>query len=312
MEHEISSLTDDQLIVDSGPMQVYLARAESIPNVLREIGRLREVTFREVGEGTGKSIDLDRFDAHYLHLFVWHKENRELIGSYRLGETDRILKEQGPDDLYVSTLFEMNRRLLEQIDPALELGRSFVRSEYQKHHAPLMLLWKGIGQHIVANPQYKRLFGPVSISNDYNYLSRQLMVMFLEQSRYLRELGKLVKPRSPLRRRSRLGVDRRAFQNVAEDGNIDDLNSIISDIEADRKGVPVLLKHYLRMQANVLGFNVDEEFGDVVDGLMLVDLTETDRSMLVRYLGKEGAARFLKYHGIQIDEPLPKAARATV
>jgi putative hemolysin len=310
LEDEIAALPAENLIVESGQMAVYLAHAESIPNVLREIGRLREVTFREVGEGTGKSIDLDRFDEYYLHLFVWHRENRELIGSYRLGETDRIRAEQGRDGLYVSTLFELNKKLLEEIDPALELGRSFVRLEYQRHHAPLMMLWKGIGRHIVDNPRYKRLFGPVSISNDYNYLSRQLMVMFLEQSRYLRELGKLVKPRTPLKRKLRLGVDRKAFRQLAEDGDPDDLSSIISDIEADEKGIPILLKHYLRMQARVLGFNVDEEFGDVVDGLMLVDLTETDPGMLVRYLGREGAQQFLAYHGIDMEAASSRSSEA--
>ncbi len=167
---------------------VLLAKAREIPNVLHEIGRLREVTFRQVGEGTGKPIDLDRFDDHYWHLFVWNRHANEVAGAYRLGPSDEILARFGPKGFYTSQLFQWKRTFLDRISPALELGRSFVRPEYQKTYAPLLLLWKGIGQFLIRNPQYKLLFGPVSISNGYTAASRQLMVKFLSAYRQSPEL----------------------------------------------------------------------------------------------------------------------------
>ena len=160
---------------------VLLAKAREIPNVLHEIGRLREVTFRQVGEGTGKPIDLDRFDEHYWHLFVWNRHANEVAGAYRLGPSDEILARFGPKGFYTSQLFQWKRTFLDRISPALELGRSFVRPEYQKTYAPLLLLWKGIGQFLIRNPQYKLLFGPVSISNGYTAASRQLDGEVLER-----------------------------------------------------------------------------------------------------------------------------------
>lgn len=298
---DVAALPKECLLLQSGEFQVWYGSADQLPHILPEIGRLREITFREVGEGTGLKTDIDEYDRTYLHLFVWNREKQEVVGAYRLGQTDTILRKQGREGLYTSTLFKFNRKLLEQINPALELGRSFVRREYQRHHAPLLLLWKGIATYIARHPQYRRLFGPVSISDDYDNLSRRLMVMFLKESRYLRDLAKLVKPRSPVKRRLRLGLDKKAFRTVAEDGDVEDLNSIISDIESDEKGVPILLKHYLRLQGHVLGFNVDEKFGDVIDGLILVDLVETDRKVLVRYMGEEGLRSFLAWHGVDMD-----------
>ena len=164
---------------------VLLAKASEIPNVLHEIGRLREVTFRQVGEGSGKPIDLDRFDDHYWHLFVWNRRANEVVGAYRLGPSDEILPASAPRVFTPASFSTGSGRaltnFLDRISPALELGRSFVRPEYQKTYAPLLLLWKGIGQFLIRNPQYKLLFGPVSISNGYTAASRQLMVKFSER-----------------------------------------------------------------------------------------------------------------------------------
>jgi putative hemolysin len=111
---------------------VYLAPADAVPHTLREIGRLRELTFRGVGEGAGGVLDLDRFDPHYLHLFLWHKSAREVAGAYRLGPTAGLLPRFGVRGLCTSTLFHLNPRLFQRTGPALEMGRSFVRPEYRK------------------------------------------------------------------------------------------------------------------------------------------------------------------------------------
>ncbi|MFN7934524.1 MAG: GNAT family N-acyltransferase [Bryobacteraceae bacterium] len=270
-------------LVTTGDLSAYLATAGQIPNALQEIGRLREITFRAAGEGTGKSTDLDSFDPHYLHLFVWNHAKQEIAGAYRLASTT------ANKALYTSTLFRYGPEFLQRLGPALELGRSFVRVEYQKSFAPLLLLWKGIGAYIAANPRYKVLFGPVSISNRYQSLSRDLMIGFLERYAQLPEWKQLVKTRNPFRRSTTHTPD--AFIP-----DIDQLSDLVNDIEASRDGIPVLLRQYLKLGGKLLGFNVDEEFSNVVDGLIVVDLTRTEPRLLERYLGRAEAHQFLAHH----------------
>ncbi len=300
MEREIQSLEPDALLDQQGDNQVYIAAANRMPNVVREIGRLREVTFRQTGEGTGKSIDLDEFDSYYLHLFIWNQSTREVVGAYRLGQSDRILQNFGIKGFYTATLFSYHRAFIEQVNPALEMGRSFVRAEYQRSYAPLLLLWRGIGVYARQNPQYKILFGPVSISNDYHPNSRELMVNFLKQYCRAEDLEHLVRARSPFRTRP---INR--WENVLNEGmawDIEELSTFIADIETDQKGVPVLLKQYLKLGGKLLGFNIDSHFSKALDGLIVVDLVKTDPRLLDRYMGKAGAAAFLAYHQRQVAE----------
>lgn len=284
MATEIRSLPSDALLLESGDYQVWCARAVDIPCTLREIGRLREVTFRGVGEGTGQAIDLDAFDEWYEHLFVWNAAREELVGAYRVGRSDEIARVRGVAGLYTHTLFEYDARLLARMSPALELGRSFVRAEYQRSSNALLLLWRGIGSLIARNPQYRFLFGPVSISNRYRDSSQRMLMAFLQQNHYNRELGELVRALNPVPdRESPGGTD----AEVA--GNIADVDRLIAATERDGKGMPVLLRQYLRLNAMLLGFNVDPQFGDVLDALMMVDLTRVDPAILARYVGRETA-----------------------
>ena len=291
---EIAALPADAKLVEAGDQDVYAAHAHQIPLCLREIGRLREISFRAVGEGTGKPLDLDRFDETYLHLFIWQREKAEIVGAYRLGQSDVILPKYGINGLYTATLFDYDRNLIDQIDPALEMGRSFIRPEYQRSYAPLMNLWKGIGRFMCLNPHYVRLFGPVSISNDYNDLSRRLMVDFLMANKFARDLAALCRARHPMRRPKRKRLVKGVDSVVVRD--IDEVSDIIADIEREPKGVPILLKQYLRLGAQLLGFNIDPDFGDVLDGLILIDLRDTDRKILGKYMGKEAMAEFLTHH----------------
>jgi putative hemolysin len=282
---EVARLPPDANLLEQGPFKVLVARAAQIPAMLREIGRLREVTFRAVGEGTGKAVDLDAFDQHYLHLFMWNEEKGELVGAYRLGEADKIFEEHGLAGLYTSTLFKFKPGLLDRLNPALELGRSFVRQEYQRKHTSLALIWRGIGELLVRRPQYKILFGPVSISRDYRDVSRQMMVEFLEETRGDDELGGLVKAKNPPRGKLRNEV-RSGLRGLA--GDVEGFSGLIADLEDDSKGLPVLLKHYLKLGARLLGFNVDPAFGDCLDGLIVVDLRTTDPKILKRFMGNAG------------------------
>jgi putative hemolysin len=297
MAEEIAMLPADQVLVENGDQIVIQAEAGQIPYLLFEVGRLREITFRAVGEGTGRSVDLDRFDDHYLHLIIWNKAKQEVVGAYRMGKVDEIIRTRGIRGLYTSTLFRYRPELIERMGPALELGRSFIRAEYQRSYAPLLLLWKGIGHYIVRNPRCKTLFGPVSISKDYQDLSRRIMVSYLKAHCFRNDLAAFVRPRTGLRDRPLRGLDTNAAMTIMGE-DIDELSSLIGEIEPDGKGVPVLIRQYLKLNGGILGFNIDKDFGNVLDALIMVDLTRTDPKVLPRYLGKDGAEAFLAYQGM--------------
>lgn len=301
LEAEIAALPREQILVESGDQVVFIARRPQIPYCMGEIGRLREVTFREVGEGTGKATDLDRFDDAYWHLAMWSRTDREIMGAYRLGPVDEILRDTGSSGLYTNTLFTLKPRFLQSINPGLEMGRSFIQSRYQKSYTSLLMLWKGIGVFVSRNPRYAMLFGPVSISNDYKGFSRELMLRFLSMREAAGLLSKTVKPKTPpkLKPLSLSGLVINSARQVCRD--IDDLAALISEVEGDQKGVPVLLRQYLKLGGKLLAFNVDQDFADALDGLILVDLRRTDPKILARYMGKDGAKAFLAHHGIEAE-----------
>ena len=298
LKAELEALPADQHLVTSGQFSVHYARAEQLPWCLQEIGRLRELTFRAVGEGTGKSADVDLFDASYLHLFVWDTQAEAIVGAYRMGLVDEILARYGKRGLYTQSLFKFGDRVLQAMNPAIELGRSFVRSEYQRSFAPLMLLWRGIGQFIVQHPQYAMLFGAVSISNDYHPASRRLIVDFLSANNIEENLARYVKPRRPFRSRREAAYDQAEFAAL---NDIEDVSRMVRQIERDSKGVPILLKQYLKLGGRLLAFSADEKFNDALDGLIMVDLRVSDPRVLARYMGAEGAGAFLSRHGIGSD-----------
>lgn len=295
LRREVEALAPEQILVESGAFAVFHHSREQAPALFLEIARLREKTFRAVGEGTGAPLDQDRFDDHYVHLTLWNRDAGEVVGGYRLGRTDEIISRLGPHGLYTSTLFTYKKSLLDQIDPALELGRSFVREEYQKSYSSLLLLWKGIGQYVLRNPRYKTLFGPVSISNDYRSVSREIMVRCLKEHSSLPALSRLVKPKTPpkLKFLKKMGLSSLPLSAIKD---LEAMTSLISGIEADNKGIPVLLRQYLRLGGKILAFNVDAEFSDCLDGLILVDLAQTDLKVLGRYMGRQEALAFQALH----------------
>ncbi len=303
LKAEIEHLPPSHLLIESGPFAVYYSDAARVPHLMREIGRLREATFRGVGEGTGQALDLDRFDDYYIHVFVWNRAKSEIVGAYRLGHADEIVRRLGVRGLYTSTLFRYRRRLLQRIGPSLEMGRSFVREEYQRSFSALLLLWKGLAHYVARNPRYKIMFGPVSVNNDYQSTSRQLLVSFLKINNFRPELAKLVKARKPLRTNPLHTWHLKRHRAVVND--LDEIEALISDLETDLKGVPILLRQYLRLGGRLIGFNIDPAFGYCLDGLILVDLTETDPAVLVKYMGRENAERFLAFHGKSLPPTAP-------
>lgn len=281
-------------LLQSGEYAVLLAKADSIPHLLYEIGRLRETTFRRSGEGTGAAMDLDWFDSHYLHLVVWNRKRAELVGAYRLAQTDEVLAQFGMDGLYTSTLFDYRMELFARINPALELGRAFVRPEYQRSYSALYLLWRGIGKFVARRPRYRMLFGSVSISNEYCAASQDSIVRYLREHQLLSSLAGFVSAKKP----ARLHSD---FESPANDlpvaNDLEELAAQISGLEERRRGLPILVKQYVRLGGRFLEFTRDPDFGDSLDALVVVDLARAPVGDLERYLGRSGCAAFLECHG---------------
>jgi hypothetical protein len=299
LTEELDRLPGDRCLVENVDLAVYLVKSNEAPRMLREIGRLREVTFRGAGEGTGKQRDLDRFDRYYWHVLLWHKTRRELVGAYRAGNTAEILAERGVNGLYTSTLFRYDARLFEKLGPALELGRSFVRPEYQRQYAPLLLLWKGIARLLTMHTDIPVLFGAVSISNDYSTASREMIYRFFEarmrddERAGIIERG-MIEPRRAFRPAGLRPWDCRAMCAALHD--LEELSQPITDVETDGKGLPILLRQYAKIGGRLLGFNVDRKFSNVLDGLVVVDLRKTEPGVLERYMGREGAMMFRRRH----------------
>ncbi len=286
IQREIRALPTEAFTYRSKSEGVFVVESSACPNLILELGRLRELTFREVGEGTGKARDLDRFDDDYLHAVLWNEQDQAVMGAYRLGLTDRILPLHGPRGLYTTTLFKFAPGFLERLDPAVELGRSFITSRYQRKHSSLFALWRGVSSWIAQHPCYRYVFGPVSISGDYHVISRNLMVQFMRDQLRHGELARLVRPTHPFKMRSSFaGLKPAEISQSLR--SIDEVSALVSEIEKDGKGVPVLFKQYLKLNAALLNFNVDPDFSQVVDGLMIVDLLKTDPKVLARFMGEE-------------------------
>lgn len=289
LQAEVANLEPAQCLLEQGDMQVYLARAGQIPWLLQEIGRLRELTFRAVGEGTGKAIDMDLYDTYYQHLFIWQRARHEVVGAYRLAQSDEVIGRYGLKGLYTHSLFRYSMKLLDQINPSIELGRSFIRPEYQRNHTPLLLVWRGISSYLVRHPRYRYLFGPVTISGDYDQNSLRLLIGCLRLNNGYS--GIRVRPRTPLPNQRLPFLPDEDLRCVTD---IDLVSDLIAQIESDQKGVPVLIKQYLKMGGKFLEFNLDEDFNNAVDGLIVVDMKQTDLRLLQQYMGKTGAESYLR------------------
>lgn len=284
---EVDALPAWQTLHASGEYRVLVAQRDQAPSLMREIGRLREISFRAVGEGTGKERDIDSFDEHYHQLFVWHAPSEQVLGAYRLCMTDVVLRRRGPEGLYTKTLFRYSGEFLEQLGPAVELGRSFVRPESQGAGRVLALLWRGIARLLAARPRYRTLFGPVSISSAYAEDTRRLIAGRLGQGRYRHPLSAQVealRPLSPAPSRS---------GELDEDAAV--LSRRISALEPDRKGLPILVREYVKLGGRFLAFSLDPDFQNAMDGLVAVDLDRSNSKLLSLYMGADNYAHFSRF-----------------
>jgi putative hemolysin len=199
-------------------------------------------------------------------------------------------------------LFRFSGRLLHELGPAIELGRSFVRPEYQRESNALLLLWRGIGAFVAREPRYRHLFGAVSMSADYQSLTRQLVVRFLSTAAFASELAGLVRSRRPLA----LGSEAVHLVQSRVVSSLEDVEQLVHELEGGR-GLPVLLRQYLKLNARLLGFSVDPAFANVLDGLLLVDLLRVKPALLQRFLGREAAASIVAFHNASHTPELDRA-----
>lgn len=283
IDKEVATLREDYLTWTEKNYEVYIAPTPAIPNIIREIGRLREITFREVGEGTNKSIDLDEYDIYYHHLFIWDTESKMIVGAYRIGLGDEIFYSRGKKGFYTAEVFKIKGQFTPVLKASLELGRSFIRSEYQGKALPLFLLWKGVMKYLLDNPRYRYLIGPVSISNAFSTFSKSLMVDYITKHHFDHEMAQYVRPRKKFK------VD---FSKIDTDlllegtgDSLKGLDNIISEVETRNMKVPVLLRQYIALNAKIICFNIDPKFSDSLDGFLVLDLHNVPREMLEK-LGK--------------------------
>lgn len=292
LAQEVENLPADACLLDQGEFAVYCIGTQKVPLMMQEIGRVREESFRQVGEGAGLACDVDEYDLHYLQLFVWHKEAKELVGSYRLGLVDQLLKEKGIDGLYSRSLFEYDQAFIDTLGHCIEVGRSVVAAKYQRNLNSLLLLWKGIATFVYRNPKYTHLFGPVSISNEYSHTARHLMAATLSVHHYDQKKAQLVKPSRPLRNTGETFWQSNLLSSLA---NVSLLSKVLSRMEQG-KGLPVLLRQYLGMNGKLVCFNVDPAFNDALDGLIVVNLKIVPIKTLGKYMGRDRAQWYLEHH----------------
>ncbi|MDX9881724.1 MAG: GNAT family N-acyltransferase [Prolixibacteraceae bacterium] len=281
---EVKNLEKDHLLFKLKNYAIYCAPSKEMPNILTEIGRLREITFREVGEGTNRSIDLDEFDLYYHQMFIWDEETQKIVGAYRIGKGADILHRYGIRGFYTYTLFRMKNTMEPILMQSMELGRSFVVKEYQRKPMSLFLLWKGILYFILKNPDYRYLFGPVSISNNYSENSKDLIIRFIMAHHFDWRRAKDIAPRNSYKFRSNDTNINILMESMGED--INKLDKAIGDVDELNTGLPVLLKKYIKLNANIIGFNVDPKFNNCLDGLIILDLFDVPKNT-IESLSKE-------------------------
>ena len=276
---EVTALrSTDCRMLQSKNYEVFFASADKIPNVLHEIGRLREITFREVGEGTNESIDLDQFDKYYHHLFLWDEEAKKIAGAYRMGLGSEIFKAHGIEGFYLNDLFRFEPELYDMMSKSIEMGRAFIIKEYQQKPMPLFLLWKGIIHTTLRFPEHKFLMGGVSISNQFSDFSKSLMIQFMKSNYYDPYIAQYIHPKKAYKVKLK-DADKDFIFNETE-ADLNKFDKIIDELEPGVLRLPVLIKKYIKQNARVVAFNVDPLFNNAIDGLMYIRIEDIPESTM--------------------------------
>ncbi|MTE26959.1 GNAT family N-acyltransferase [Winogradskyella ouciana] len=277
MVSEVENLREkDCRLLVSKNYEVFLAEAKEMPNILRELGRLREITFREVGEGTNEATDLDTFDTYYHHMFLWDNEKNVVAGAYRMGLGSHIFERFGIDGFYLQDLFRFEPELYKMMSQSIEMGRAFIIKEYQQKPMPLFLLWKGIVHTTLRYPEHKYLIGGVSISNQFSNFSKSLMIEFMKSHYYDPYVAQYVHPKKEFKVKLK-DADKEFVFDEAE-ADLNKLDKLIDEVEPGALRLPVLLKKYIKQNAKLVAFNVDPLFNNAVDGLMYIKIADLPES----------------------------------
>ena len=269
---------NDCRLLQSKNYEVFFTEANQIPNILHEIGRLREVTFREVGEGTNESIDLDQFDQYYHHMFLWDDEAKKIAGAYRMGLGSKIYPKYGIDGFYLNDLFGFEPELYDMMSKSIEMGRAFIIKEYQQKPMPLFLLWKGIIHTTLRYPEHKFLLGGVSISNQFSDFSKSLMIEFMKSNYYDPYIAQYIHPKKEYKVKLK-DADKDFIFDEAE-SDLNKFDKINDELEPGSLRLPVLIKKYIKQNAKVVAFNVDPLFNNAVDGLMYIRIADIPESTM--------------------------------
>lgn len=277
MCEEVETLRkEDNRLLESKNYEVFLTEARQIPNILREIGRLREITFREIGEGTNEAIDLDHFDSYYHHMFLWDNTTNQIVGAYRMGLGSKIFASYGINGFYLQDLFRFEPELYKMMSESIEMGRAFIIKEYQQKPMPLFLLWKGIVHTTLRFPEHKYLIGGVSISNQFTNFSKSLMIEFMKSHYYDPYVAQYIHPKKEFKVKLKDADKDFVFDETEADLN--KFDKIIDEVEPGSLRLPVLIKKYIKQNAKVVAFNVDPLFNNAVDGLMYIRIADLPES----------------------------------
>ena len=247
-----------------------------MPSILREIGRLREITFRAIGEGTNEAIDLDKFDRYYYHMFLWDTKTNMIAGAYRMGLGAKIFEAHGIDGFYLQDLFRFEPELHKMMSESIEMGRAFIIKEYQQKPMPLFLLWKGIVHTTLRFPEHKYLIGGVSISNQFSNFSKSLMIEFMKSHYYDPYIAQYIHPKKEFKVQLKDADKEFVFDESAADLN--KFDRLIDEVEPGSLRLPVLIKKYIKQNAKVVAFNVDPLFNNAIDGLMYIRIADLPES----------------------------------
>ncbi|MDT0554202.1 lysophospholipid acyltransferase family protein [Urechidicola vernalis] len=277
MIEEVSALREnDSRMMESKNYEVFFASADKIPNLLQEIGRLREITFRDVGEGTNNAIDLDEFDNTYHHLFLWDNNSKKLVGAYRMGLGVDIYEKSGIEGFYVQTLFKFEPELYSMMSKTIDIGRAFIVNEYQQKPMPLFFLWKGIIHVTLRYPKHKYLTGGVSISNQFSNFSKSLMIEFMKSHYYDPYIAQYIHPKKEYK--VKLKDADRDFVFDATQADLKKFDKVIDELEPGSLRLPVLIKKYIKQNAKLVAFNVDPKFNNAIDGLIFLRISDIPQS----------------------------------
>lgn len=253
--------------------------------VLKELGRLREISFRKVGEGVNKKRDTDKYDIYYQHIILWDENELEIVGSYRIGNSDFIFKNIGVKGFYSNNLFKYNEDFMPYLQNSIELGRSFVQPKYWGTRA-LDYLWFGIGAYLKNNPNIKYMFGPVSLSASFPNVAKDLIVFYY--SHYFSNPLTLVEAKNPYHYSNNINEIKELFDLNDKAKDFKFLKSTLSNIGLS---IPTLYKQYSEITVDggikFLDFNIDKNFGDCIDSFILVEVNKIKDSARKRYIEKE-------------------------